>query len=295
MTKSSFREWLAGCYPVVEEALERAVETTSIADAPRVLREACSYALLSGGKRIRPALALLACEASGGKREDALPAAVACEMTHAYSLVHDDLPCMDDDNLRRGKATVHKTFGEAEAVLVGDALQSAAFEVLSRQKDSGIATKMLCRLAVASGAAGMVGGQILDMEAEGKELDPDQVSAIHRAKTGALLEASLCLGAIAGKGDPEDWQEFGWCIGALFQATDDVLDETQSTEDLGKTAGKDAEAKKATLVSACGLDGARTLVEQWTSRAETALASMSLPTHTEILVDLPRFLRDRCR
>jgi geranylgeranyl pyrophosphate synthase len=237
----------------------------------------------------------LACEACGGESKQALDAAVACEMIHAYSLVHDDLPCMDDDNLRRGKKTVHVAFGEAEAVLVGDALQATAFEILASQKDPDKAKKMLYHLARASGPSGMVGGQILDMEAEEKELSVEQVSAIHRAKTGALLEASLCLGAIAGNGNPEHWKEFGWCLGALFQATDDVLDATQSTEDLGKTAGKDAEAKKATLVSSCGLDGAHALVEQWAARAEAALESLSLTLHKDILLDLPRFLRDRCR
>ncbi|MEG2999471.1 MAG: polyprenyl synthetase family protein [Comamonas sp.] len=233
-------------------------------NAPAGLGEAMRYAVLDGGKRLRPLLVLAACEAVQGNAEAALRAACAVELIHAYSLVHDDMPCMDNDVLRRGKPTVHVAFGEARALLAGDALQALAFELLTPEGE-GVPAAMqarLCRLlGAAAGAQGMAGGQAIDLASVGLPLNEDQLRQMHRLKTGALLEGSVLMGAACGQVDAAGQQalkDYGAALGLAFQVVDDVLDVVADSATLGKTAGKDAANDKPTYVSLMGLDGART-------------------------------------
>lgn len=296
----AFAAWLQDVGPAIERALAQELDHLQRNAMAASLHQGIHYSLLGPGKRVRPALCLLACEAHGGARELAWPPAVALEAIHAYSLVHDDLPCMDDDALRRGRPTVHVAFDEATAVLVGDALQAFAFQVLSRQEPASHALAQVQCLAQAAGPMGMVGGQALDMEAEGKEATLATVLAMHRGKTGALLEASLELGALAAKvssAQAREWQPYGQAIGLLFQATDDLLDATASSEILGKTAGKDNAVGKATLAAVLGLDGLRDLIQQEVHRAQLALEALALPPSPaqRALAALPSFLACRTR
>ncbi|MBH9552703.1 polyprenyl synthetase family protein [Inhella gelatinilytica] len=247
------------------------------ADAPAGLGEAMRYGVLGGGKRLRPLLALAACEAVGGDRGAAERAAVAVELIHAYSLIHDDMPCMDNDVLRRGKPTVHVAFGEAQAMLAGDAMQALAFEVLT--PETGVEPALqaqLCRLlARASGYAGMAGGQAIDLAATGQTLNEAELQAMHRLKTGALLEASVLMGAACGQTPAAQWQAlqtYGQALGLAFQVVDDILDVTQDSATLGKTAGKDGEANKPTYVSVLGLEASRRFADRLHAQALEALA-----------------------
>ena len=228
------------------------------------LQEAMRYAVFSGGKRLRPILALAACEALGGSKEEVLAPAAALELIHTYSLVHDDLPAMDDDDLRRGRPTAHKAFGEAEAILAGDALLTLAFAVLATHPRGGAAAPRRAKagaiVARRAGHAGMVGGQIADLEAE--RLPPEQapIEWIHRAKTGALISASVELGALHADATATvraALARYGDALGLAFQIADDVLDRTASAEALGKTPGKDEKSGKATYPAVMGLDAAR--------------------------------------
>lgn len=290
---SSFRGWLTSVGPEIESALAAAVSPNALSGVPTSLRKAMAHALLGGGKRIRPALSLLSAEACGSNRARALPGALAMEMVHAYSLVHDDLPCMDDDILRRGKPTTHIAFGEATAVLAGDALQTLAFETLAQQPDANLAMQQVQILSAAAGATGMVGGQQMDMDGEGKQLDLEAILQMHAGKTGALLEASLLLGVTAAGGDLSPWRSYAASVGRLFQISDDVLDATRSTEELGKTAGKDLAAAKSTVVGALGLDGACRLMAEEVQNALDAVAKMNPVQHQAELADLPLFLGTR--
>ena len=233
-------------------------------NAPAGLGETMRYAVLDGGKRLRPLLVLAACEAVQGNAEAALRAACAVELIHAYSLVHDDMPCMDNDVLRRGKPTVHVAFGEARALLAGDALQALAFELLTPENDAVPAAMQarLCRLlGAAAGAQGMAGGQAIDLASVGLPLTEDQLRQMHRLKTGALLEGSVLMGAACGQVSAAVQQalkDYGAALGLAFQVVDDVLDVVADSATLGKTAGKDAANDKPTYVSLMGLDGART-------------------------------------
>lgn len=294
ITQRPFVAWLRATRREFEPHFRRSLEQTSYGRAPEALRNALAAAVLSPGKRIRPGLVLLSCEAHGGSRERALAAACAVEMIHAYSLVHDDLPCMDDDQLRRGQPTIHVAFGEALAVLAGDALQALAFELLARQEHAELGQSQAHLLALACGPAGMVGGQVLDLEAEGRECTALQVEAIHRAKTAALLQASLQLGACAAGAAPELWTAYGGFIGRLFQAADDLLDATASTADLGKTAGKDAASEKSTLVRAMGVDKAKAHAADLVIQAQKALPQNLVHGRQELL-DLPEYLLERNR
>jgi geranylgeranyl pyrophosphate synthase len=227
---------------------------------------------------MRPALVRLCCAALGGSDDDCAPAAAAVELVHAYSLVHDDLPCMDDDDLRRGRPTCHRVYGDAMAVLAGDALQAKAFEALaSGPPDRARAWARV--LSRAAGAAGMVGGQALDMTLPGGAPDAASVRAMHARKTGALFAAAGEMGAIAAGADPtarEAARCFGAALGRLFQAVDDVLDVTGDARTLGKTPGKDAAHQKASLVAALGLEGARSEVAQLESAARQAAVELGL-------------------
>ena len=291
----SFAAWLQLHSARIEAALHEACGNSSLRDAPERLRHAVESALLSGGKRVRPGLALLACAAECRAVEPALPAAVAVELIHAYSLVHDDLPSMDDDVLRRGQPTIHAAYGEAMAVLAGDALQSIAYEVLAGQADAELARDQMRILSTAAGPAGMVGGQVLDLEAEGAPCELEDVERIHRTKTGALLGAALFLGARAGGGTASAWEPYARAVGGLFQATDDLLDTTASTRELGKTAGKDEASGKATLVAAAGLEGARARAEELALQARQAAVALPIRSCREELAEFPTYLLDRCR
>jgi len=268
--------------------IEAALETWVPADAPAGLGAAMRYGVLDGGKRLRPLLVLAACEAVTGDRAAALRAAVAAELIHAYSLVHDDMPCMDNDILRRGKPTVHVKFGQAQAMLAGDAMQALAFEVLTA--DEGVAPALQARLtallARAAGHAGMAGGQAIDLASTGRTLDEAALRDMHRRKTGALLQASVMMGAACGCIDPQAQAalaDYGDAIGLAFQVIDDILDVTQASQTLGKTAGKDLDHHKPTYVSVLGLEAARRHAEELRLQAQSALARSGLGPATGLL------------
>ena len=270
---NDFAAWREARQGEVEQALSSWVP----ADAPAGLGEAMRYAVLDGGKRLRPLLVLATSEAVDGLREAALRASCAVELIHAYSLVHDDMPCMDNDVLRRGKPTVHVRFGEAQALLAGDALQALAFELLV--PDGGAVpadmAAQLCRLlAQAAGATGMAGGQAVDLASVGVALDQTALEAMHRQKTGALLKACVTMGAATGRVPPEALAQltrYGAALGLAFQVVDDVLDVTADSATLGKTAGKDAAADKPTFVSLMGLAQAQAYAAQVLEEAHAAL------------------------
>jgi farnesyl diphosphate synthase len=277
MNASDFDPWAASQLAEVEAALDAWVP----ADAPAGLGAAMRYGVLDGGKRLRPLLVLAACQALQGEKSAALRAAVAVELIHAYSLVHDDMPCMDNDVLRRGKPTVHVQFGEAQAMLAGDAMQALAFEVLT--PDSGMAPALQARLtallARSAGHAGMAGGQAIDLASIGQALDEAALRDMHRRKTGALLQASVLMGAACGAPDANSWQaltDYGAALGLAFQVVDDILDVTQASETLGKTAGKDLQHDKPTYVSVLGLGAARRHAGELRQQAHAALARTGL-------------------
>lgn len=237
------------------------------------------YSLFIGGKRLRPILCLTAASAVGGNPELALPAACAIECVHTYSLIHDDLPCMDDDDLRRGQPTSHKVFGEAVAVLAGDALLTQAFEIIAQTiptRQYGIGD-FVRELAIAAGSRKMIAGQVADMEAEGKPTSRDTLRFIHRGKTAAMLAVSLRLGAMAvdaSLAQVAALEDFGMKLGLAFQVQDDILDVTQPSETLGKSAGKDIAAGKATYPALLGLEGARKEAARLTQQAIAALCPL---------------------
>jgi len=279
--------WSNGHLERVEQALSRWVGV----DAPAGLGDAMRYAVLDGGKRLRPLLVLAAraavapADGAGqvaGHDEAALRAACAVELIHAYSLVHDDMPCMDNDVLRRGKPTVHVQFGEAQALLAGDALQALAFELLTPE-GTGVPEPVqarLCRLlAHAAGAAGMAGGQAIDLASVGVALDEAQLRQMHRLKTGALLQGSVMMGAACGSASAAalaGLSTYGAAVGLAFQVVDDILDVTQDSATLGKTAGKDAAQDKPTYVSLLGLERAQAHARELLAEAHAALAASGL-------------------
>jgi farnesyl diphosphate synthase len=275
---AGFDDWARTELAAVESALEAWVP----ADAPAGLGQAMRYGVLDGGKRLRPLLVLAACRAVGGAREPALRAAVAVELIHAYSLVHDDMPCMDNDVLRRGKPTVHVRYGQAQAMLAGDAMQALAFEVLTPADGSvepGLQARLVALLARSAGHAGMAGGQAIDLASIGRGLGEAELREMHRRKTGALLQASVMMGAACGRGTPAcdaALSDYGWAIGVAFQVVDDILDVTQSAATLGKTAGKDQNDNKPTYVSVLGLDPARRQAQALRLQAHEALAASGL-------------------
>ena len=293
MTSASFDGWVRDELGRVEQALSRWVP----ADAPAGLGLAMRYGVLDGGKRLRPLLVRAACEAVDGDAGTALRAAVAVELIHAYSLVHDDMPCMDNDVLRRGKPTVHVQFGEAAAMLAGDAMQALAFEVLTPDPDDAdpvlplLQARLCSLLARAAGHAGMAGGQAIDLASIGKPLAEATLRDMHRRKTGALLEASVLMGAATGACDPTRHgalSAFGAALGLAFQVVDDILDVTQSSATLGKSAGKDLNANKPTYVTVLGLDEARRQAITLHAQALQALADGGLAhaEHLRLLADM---------
>jgi farnesyl diphosphate synthase len=276
--ESEFQAWMGGVQARMETVLARLLPAASV--APARLHEAMRYASLEGGKRVRPLLAFAAGEVAGAATERLEIAAAAVELIHAYSLVHDDLPCMDDDTLRRGKPTVHVEYDEATALLAGDALQSLAFQLLSEHPvadNSMIQLEMVRTLARAAGSRGMAGGQQTDLESTGKALTLPELELMHIHKTGALIRAAVTLGASCGA-LPEDEKQkldrYAKAIGLAFQVVDDVLDYDASTATLGKTAGKDSKQGKPTYVSAMGIAQARGHAEDLRAEARDALAGL---------------------
>ena len=274
------KSWSQQQAGMVEHALSEWVANPVHAPVPAglvTLNEAMRYAVLDGGKRLRPMLALAACEAVGGNPQAALRAACAVELIHAYSLVHDDMPCMDNDVLRRGKPTVHVKFGEAQALLAGDALQALAFELLTPADgvvDAATQARLCRMLALAAGGQGMAGGQAIDLASVGLPLHSQELHEMHRLKTGALLKASVLMGAACGQpcaGVTNALDDYGTAIGLAFQVVDDILDVTADSATLGKTAGKDAAQDKPTFASLMGLDAARDYASQLRARALTSL------------------------
>lgn len=287
MKRSEFESWTRAELDAVESALEAWVP----ANTPAGLGLAMRYGVLDGGKRVRPLLVLAACQAVGGLREAAMRAACAVELIHAYSLIHDDMPCMDNDVLRRGKPTVHVQFGEAQAMLAGDAMQALAFEVLTpTAADSqafacgeGVPPVLQARLcgllARAAGHAGMAGGQAIDLASIGKQLDEHSLRDMHHRKTGALLQASVLMGAATGTTSDGEWDalaDYGDALGLAFQVVDDILDVTQASETLGKTAGKDQDNNKPTYVTVLGLSAARRHAADLRDKAQVALGRSGL-------------------
>ncbi|MBI1790992.1 MAG: polyprenyl synthetase family protein [Acidobacteria bacterium] len=270
-----FRQYLAGQQKRVDAELDRLVPPETA--PPETIHRAMRYSLFAGGKRIRPLLCLEAARCVAGPAEGAVAAACSLELIHTYSLIHDDLPALDNDDYRRGKLTCHKMFGEAMAILAGDALLTLAFRVLATL--DGVSdqarVRMIAELSEASGTAGgMIGGQVADLEGEGRPPTAALLESIHRAKTGALLRASVRLGAIHGGADAGQYQAlsaYGEHIGLAFQIVDDVLDVEQSSEALGKTAGKDAQQRKITFPAVYGLAESKRMARQEWEKAGQAL------------------------
>lgn len=272
----SFDAWMAAVQASMEQALSSFLPDA--AQAPQELHQAMRYATLDGGKRVRPLLAFAAGELFAAAPQQLQRAAAAVEMIHAYSLVHDDMPCMDDDALRRGKPTVHVKFGQASALLAGDALQAQAFLVLTDGAgDADCKLAMVRLLAQASGSLGMCGGQAIDLASVGLRLSRQQLEQMHRLKTGALLRAAVLLGALSGKlltlTEEQALDRYAAAVGLAFQVVDDILDATADSATLGKTAGKDAADNKPTYVSIMGLDASKALAEQLRQDAHAAILS----------------------
>ena len=276
MSALPFTEWMAVTQDRAESALSRFLPGAE--SIPARLHQAMRYATLGGGKRVRPLLAFAAGELTDAQPEALDIVGCAVEMIHAYSLVHDDLPCMDDDVLRRGRPTCHVEYDEPTALLVGDSLQTQAFELLAAQPlgDTRQQLEMIALLAHASGSRGMAGGQAIDLAAVGTALSQPELELMHALKTGALIRAAVMLGALCGRPLSADERNaldrFAKRAGLLFQVVDDILDCTASTATLGKTAGKDEAADKPTYVALLGLDAARTYAEELRTEALSALS-----------------------
>ena len=278
---TDFAAWTQACQARIESVLAEWLPPSNI--APQRLHEAMRYAVLGGGKRVRPLLVFAAGEVTGADPVRTRHAAAAVELIHAYSLVHDDMPAMDDDALRRGKPTVHVEFDEATALLVGDALQSLAFDILASQPlaaDAATQLNMVQLLAQAAGSRGMAGGQAIDLASVGKPLDLTELEFMHIHKTGALIRASVLLGAQCGtvtEATAAALDHYAKCIGLAFQVVDDVLDAEAPTATLGKTAGKDAANNKPTYVSLLGAARARELAQELRADAHATLDKLGAP------------------
>jgi farnesyl diphosphate synthase len=271
-TEADFAAWMGSIRARVEDSLARCLPGPQ--HAPARLHQAMRYAVLDGGKRVRPLLAFAAGELVGADAVRLDAAACAVELIHSYSLVHDDMPCIDNDVLRRGKRTVHAEYDEATALLVGDALQTLAFQLLAENAhaaQAGAQLEMLRTLAVAAGSRGMAGGQAIDLEATGKPLSQAELEFMHVRKTGALISAAVKLGALCAGPCPPALEQYGHRVGLAFQVVDDVLDAEASTATLGKTAGKDSKQGKPTYVSAMGVARAKEFAEELRRGAHAAL------------------------
>ena len=280
----------------VNKALKKYLEEK---DNPQAtIYKAMNYSLHAGGKRIRPVLTLACTELMGGEAEKAMPFACALEMIHTYSLIHDDLPCMDDDDLRRGKPTNHKAFGEAIAVLAGDGLLNMAYETILKQSQltPNMTLAAMSVIAESAGVEGMVGGQVIDLESEGKTIDSITLMTMHMNKTAALIMASAKVGALLGGGGRDDLlavEEFARYLGIAFQIKDDILDVSGNTDSLGKSTGSDTENAKSTFVSIYGLEQSEKMLTDYTQKAIESL--LPYGTKAEFLINLSNFLLDRDR
>jgi geranylgeranyl diphosphate synthase type II len=288
--------FVARCCREVDRALGRFLP--SAATKPSTIHKAMRYSLFAGGKRMRPALCLAAAEACGGSWDGAMPLACAVECIHTYSLIHDDLPAMDNDDFRRGKPTNHKVFGEGIAVLAGDALLTQAFEIVAQSRGWARYSHrdLVLELAKASGSLQLIAGQVADLEGEGKRLPVAELRYIHERKTSALLCASVRLGGMSANCTPARLQaltDFGYNVGLAFQIIDDILDVTQTSEKLGKTAGKDTAAEKATYPALLGLEASRREATRLTDRAFAALRPFG--SRAAALHALARYLLQRDR
>lgn len=268
------QDYLTRQSEAVNQALDRFLPAERV--KPQTIHKAMRYSLFAGGKRMRPTLCLAAAEACGGKDADAMPLACAVECIHTYSLIHDDLPAMDNDDYRRGKPTNHKVFGEGVAILAGDALLTQAFEIAAQCKGWPRYSHqaVVLEVAKASGSLQLVAGQVADLEAEGKTISAKELQFIHERKTSALLCCAVRLGGMSANCTPSQLEAltaFGYNVGLAFQVIDDILDVTQSSEQLGKTAGKDTAAQKATYPAIVGLERSRAIAKRLTQRAFDAL------------------------
>jgi len=280
----------------VDAALERVLPSES--DRPETLHKAMRYSVFAGGKRLRPVLVIAGAEAVGGRTPEVMPTACAMELIHTYSLVHDDLPAMDNDDFRRGAPTSHKVFGEAMAILAGDALLTLAFRLIAQNfkpgMDAGCLLDALAEIAAAAGHAGMVGGQVVDLESERKRVSADVVDYIHAHKTGALIRASLSVGARICGATPAELRALGVAggdLGLAFQIVDDILDVVSSSAELGKTAGKDQAQLKATYPAIHGLEASRARARELIEHAERTLADLG--PRAEPIRALGRFILER--
>jgi len=270
----NLRSYLATRQKLIDRALDQYLPKETV--RPATIHKAMRYSLFAGGKRLRPVLTLAAAEACGGKIDNAMPLACAMECIHTYSLVHDDLPSMDNDDFRRGRPTCHKVFGDGIAVLAGDALLTVAFEIVSHARPPHCYDPftLLREVAVAAGSRKLIGGQVADLEAEGKKVSLADLRYIHQNKTAAILTASVCLGAMSANATAKELAaitKFGRALGLAFQVIDDILDVTQTSEKLGKSAGKDVAAQKATYPAVMGLAKSRTEAKSLTKEAHAAL------------------------
>ncbi len=291
----NLKTFFAECTRTIDEKLERLVPTEQT--EPRKLHRAIRWSLFAGGKRFRPALVLAVGEEFGAKKENLLSAAAAIEMIHTYSLVHDDLPAMDDDDLRRGRATCHRKFDEATAILAGDVLQTLAFQAVSEDENisAEIRLRLVSELARAAGTpTGMVAGQQLDSEAEGKKISIEDLEKIHHSKTGAVICGAARAGAIISEASEKELEavsNYASNLGLLFQITDDLLDVTQTTAVLGKTAGKDSVAAKATYPGFYGVEESSKLARRVCAEACAALQEIN--KNTDLLKELAYFVLNR--
>jgi len=297
--KSKFNNWA--------ERINKALDGYIIEkDTPeKTIYSAMRYSLTAGGKRLRPVLGLAVCELLDGDVEEVIPFACAVEMIHTYSLIHDDLPAMDNDDYRRGKLTNHKVFGEAMAILAGDALLNSAFEIMleasAREAEGGVSPKVLTNrikamgiIAKASGTSGMIGGQVVDMESEGREISLDLLEYMHRCKTGALIKAPVMSAAVLCNAAPDDLRCLGLYaekIGLAFQIKDDILDVEGSFKDMGKSVGKDAVSGKSTFVTMFGIDESKRILRETTEMAVDSLSKFG--QKAEFLIELAKYLAAR--
>src|SRR5438477_3776763 len=291
----NLKAYLGSRQKEIDRALDRYLPKAST--KPATLHKAMRYSLFAGGKRLRPILCLAAAEACGGKIKNALLLACALECIHTYSLVHDDLPSMDNDDFRRGRPTCHKVFGDGIAILAGDALLTIAFEIVSSARPAPRYNMsiLLREVAVAAGSQKLIAGQVADLEAEGRNVKRDELRFIHENKTAAILKTSVRLGAMSANADPKKLRavtQFGQRLGLAFQIIDDILDVTQTSEILGKSAGKDAAAKKATYPAVIGLEQSRGEARRLTREAHNALSIFS-ERNAEALHALANYLLER--
>ena len=297
MAALDLKEYLKEKKKLVDKFLDNYLPKADV--HPKVLHEAMRYSLFAGGKRVRPILCIASCEAVGGDIDSVLPAASAIELIHTYSLIHDDLPAMDNDDYRRGRLTNHKMYGEAIAILAGDALLTMAFDMLADRKlnsrlDSDSLLSIIKILASASGSAGMVGGQAADIQASGNEVNLPEVEYIHIHKTGALIRASVCIGAIAGNASKDELHvltRYGECIGLAFQIVDDILDIEGSRDEIGKDVGGDIAKEKVTYPSVIGISESKKLSKELICKAVEAISTLG--EKAEPLREIARYIVER--